>query len=292
MAKENEELKLTINVSGKPEPTITWFKNDKEIPIDKRMKSSFDGQVGSLTIKNLTTDDTGKYKCEVKNNLGSATSTAEVVVEKKSKKPEIISKMSDAELTEGGDAHFEVKLTGYPSPEVQWYRGKKKLKSEGRFDISQSDDDQTYTLHIKDVSLDDAGVYKCVASNDAGDTPVEAKLSVKEKRVKPEFEGDEFKTPLVVKENEKLTIDLKIKGKPKPEVLWYKDGNLLRESRKLKLSSDKDTYRLEIPKITTEDAGTYKCEAKNDAGTASRTSKVEVEGKTLRISIIKSKTFV
>jgi hypothetical protein len=281
VAKEGEEFKLSCKVSGEPQPTVTWLKNDKEITFDKRVKSSFDGQQSSLTLTNLSPDDSGKYKCVVKNDLGSVVSSADVVVEKKSKIPEIIAKMKDVDLTEGGDASFEVKLTGYPTPDVQWYRGKDKIKSEGRFLISKSDKDQTHTLNIKDVNVDDSGVYKCVASNDAGDTPVQAKLSIKEKKLKPEFEEGDFEAPLVIKENEQLSADFKIKGKPRPEVIWFKDGNRLRESRKLKLSADKDSYNLDIPKITPEDAGTYKCEAKNDAGTSFRTLEVRVEGRQL-----------
>jgi hypothetical protein len=226
----------------------------------------------------LTLDDTGKYKCLVKNELGSVVSSADVVVEKKNTKPEIIAKMKDVDLTEGGDASFEVKLTGYPTPHVQWYRGKDNIKSEGRFLISKSNKDQTYTLNIKDVTVDDAGIYKCIASNDAGDTPVQAKLSIKEKKVKPEFEGPDFKAPLVIKENEQLSVDLKIKGKPRPEVTWFKDGNRIRESRNVKISSDKDSYNLNIQKASPEDAGTYKCEAKNEVGTSFRTFDLEVEG--------------
>lgn len=279
VAVEDERYKLTCKVSGVPEPTVSWLKNDLEVPLDDRVKYSFDGQVTSLIFKNLTLEDTGKYTCVVKNDFGSVVSSADVVVKMKSKKPEIISKMKDAELTEGENAHFEVKVKGNPTPDVQWFRGKNRIKSEGSFAITKSDEDQTYTLRIKDVKVDDAGVYKCVASNEAGSTPMQAKLSVKEKKVMPEFEGPDYKAPFALKENEKLSVDLKIKGKPKPDVTWFKDGIRLRESRNLRLSSDKDTYNLNIPKVTPEDAGTYKCEAKNDVGKASRTFEVEVEGK-------------
>jgi hypothetical protein len=278
IAVEDEKYKLTVKVSGVPEPTITWFKNDKEVPLNDRVKSSFDGQVSTLSFTKLNLKDTGKYKCVVKNDFGSVTSSAEVVVKRRSRIPEVVEKMKDVNATEGDNARFEVKVSGYPSPKVQWYHRKNEIKSDGRFVITKSDTEQTYTLNIKDVNVNDAGFYKCVASNDAGDTEAQSKLVIEEKKFLPEFEGPGFKTPLVIKGNEQLSVDLKIKGKPKPEVTWFKDGNRIRESRKLKLTADKDSYNLNIPKASPEDTGTYKCEAKNEVGTSFRTFKVEVEG--------------
>jgi len=123
-AKEGEKYKLVCKVSGEPKPTVTWFKDGKEVPLDSRVTSKFDREVGELSFKDMSLDDTGRYKCVVKNDFGSVESSADVVVEKKSRKPEVIEKMKDVDLTEGGDARFEVKLSGYPAPAVLWYRGR------------------------------------------------------------------------------------------------------------------------------------------------------------------------
>lgn len=278
VAVEDEWYKLTCKVSGVPEPTITWLKNGREIPLDDRVKSSFDGEKSTLAFTKLNLGDSGTYKCVLKNDFGSVSSSADVVVQKRSRIPEVVEKMKDVNVIEGENACFEVKISGYPVPRVQWYRRKNEIKSNDKFVITKSEKDQTYTLTIKDANIDDAGFYKCVASNEAGETEVQSKLVIEEKKFQPEFEGPGFKTPFLVKEKEEFNVDLKITGKPKPEVTWFKDGNRIRESRMSKLSSDKNTYNLNIPRITPDDAGTYKCEAKNEVGTASRTFKVEVEG--------------
>lgn len=281
-AKEGEPYRLYCRISGEPKPTMTWFKDGDEIPLSNRVKSTFDGQSCELSFTDLTLDDSGNYKCVIANDLGKVESSAEVDVKKRSRKPEVVERMNDVDITEKEDARLEVKLSGYPTPDVQWYRGRKKIKEDDRITL-EKDDDGVYALNIKDANVDDSDVYKCVASNDAGDTEVKAELKIKEKKVHPEFEDVEFEEPLIVKENEELSAELKIKGKPKPEVTWFKDDKPLRETTNLKLTSRGDVHKIRIPIAKVEDAGTYKCEAKNDVVSTTKLFEVQVEGKALRI---------
>lgn len=278
-AKEGEPYKLTCKVSGEPTPTVTWFKDGIEIPLDTRVKTRFDGKTCELSFTNLKLDDTGNYKCIISNDLGEVQSSVDVEVKKRSRKPEVVERMTDVDVTEGEDARLEVKVSGHPTPDVQWYRGRKKLKDDERVTIEKPDEDGVYALNIKDTNVDDSDIYKCIASNDVGDTEVKAELKIKEKKVHPEFEDVDFEEPLEVKENEELSAELKIKGKPKPEVTWFKDEKPLRDTTNLKLTSRGDVHKIRIPIAKPEDAGTYKCEAKNDVGSTSKSFEVKVEGK-------------
>ncbi|KAF7989530.1 hypothetical protein HCN44_008204 [Aphidius gifuensis] len=67
--KNNNELKFKCQVDGEPKPTITWFKNLKEIQQnDSRFTVTKDPSV--FRIKDIGSEDTGEYQCVAKNIHG------------------------------------------------------------------------------------------------------------------------------------------------------------------------------------------------------------------------------
>lgn len=75
-------VKLLCCFKGKPTPTITWYKDGKELSKrDYTMKHS-DGVV-TLEIASCDTGDTGKYTCHAQNPLGEDKTTADVLIEGK-----------------------------------------------------------------------------------------------------------------------------------------------------------------------------------------------------------------
>jgi membrane carboxypeptidase/penicillin-binding protein PbpC len=187
--------------------------------------------------------------------------------------------MKDSKAVEGEMARFDVKMKGEPSPDVVWYHGKDKIVDGGKFKVIKSEKDQKYSLIIEDLTTDDAGLYKCVALNEAGKTMEQANLVVKEKPIAPEFEGKQHIEPMVIEEGNEVNMSINIKGKPKPEIKWYKNNKPLSNTSKVELRSVGDEYKLKIKTATPADSGTYKCEAKNEAGTSFRTFDLKVEGK-------------
>lgn len=63
-----------------------------------------------------------------------------------------------------------------------------------------------------------------------------------------------------------------------PEVKWYKGREQITDSEDFRYENDGDTYRLVIAEVFPEDSGMYKCVAENEAGTASSSFTVFVEG--------------
>uniref|UniRef100_A0A8C3ETD7 Myomesin 2 n=1 Tax=Corvus moneduloides TaxID=1196302 RepID=A0A8C3ETD7_CORMO len=84
-------LNLTCTVFGNPDPEVVWFKNDKTFEIDEHYAISLEqGKYASLTIKGVTSEDSGKYSIHVKNKYGGETVDVTVSVYRHGEKmPEI-----------------------------------------------------------------------------------------------------------------------------------------------------------------------------------------------------------
>lgn len=79
-------------------------------------------------------------------------------------------------------------------------------------------------------------------------------------------------------ENSAARFECKVSGNPEPEVEWYKDGKLLKESKQLTfLYDDNDNCKLIITKGTAADAGEYTVVAKNPHGKVSSTARLLID---------------
>ena len=275
--KEGTAAKLQCSVTAEPTPTFEWFKDGVRVKESRRVKTESDGVTASLSFKETRADDKGEYKCVATNNFGSASCTASLTVMVISK-PDFKEKMKGVEVIEGDTATFDVLVVGYPEPSVEWFRGTTKLKSDDRVEIKEDQENNRFSLSIGDAKREDAGMYKCVAANEAGKTTVRADLAVKERLFAPEFAEGQPEAPITVTEGDEVNLNVTINGKPKPDVKWYKDDRPLRENNRLDIKARGDKYSVVILGIRAEDSGVYKCEAKSKMGTVTRTFDVRVQG--------------
>uniref|UniRef100_UPI00398F1BB0 leucine-rich repeats and immunoglobulin-like domains protein 1 isoform X4 n=1 Tax=Pristiophorus japonicus TaxID=55135 RepID=UPI00398F1BB0 len=64
-----ETIALQCMASGSPSPRITWLKGDEPLVVTKRHHFTPGNQL--LIIRNVVSDDGGKYTCEMSNTLGT-----------------------------------------------------------------------------------------------------------------------------------------------------------------------------------------------------------------------------
>lgn len=76
---------------GNPDPEVVWFKNDKTLELNEHYLVSLEqGKYASLTIKGVTSEDSGKYSIYVKNKYGGETVDVTVSVYRHGEKiPEV-----------------------------------------------------------------------------------------------------------------------------------------------------------------------------------------------------------
>lgn len=84
---ENKTLCLTCFVDGDPYPDIFWLRNDKEIAFLGHFAVTKEHKCTTITINNVTMEDSGKYSILVSNKYGSETVDVTVSVYKRGDKP-------------------------------------------------------------------------------------------------------------------------------------------------------------------------------------------------------------
>jgi len=83
-------------------------------------------------------------------------------------------------------------------------------------------------------------------------------------------------TSQIVKDGEKVSLTCRIKGADKFDVVWLHNDKEIKPSKDFQYEAEGDTRTLVIAEVFPEDAGTYTCEAFNDAGEAFSSSSLVV----------------
>uniref|UniRef100_A0A7N8Y6E0 Uncharacterized protein n=1 Tax=Mastacembelus armatus TaxID=205130 RepID=A0A7N8Y6E0_9TELE len=85
--------------------------------------------------------------------------------------------LANVECLEGHSAHFELKVSGIPTPTLTWEKDGHPLQFGPKIVVIQENIDH-HVLHIRETLLEDSGVYKVTASNSAGSASCQATLKV------------------------------------------------------------------------------------------------------------------
>ncbi|KAM4861683.1 obscurin [Thomomys bottae] len=102
--------------------------------------------------------------------------------------------IEDVQAQAGDTAQFEAVIEGNPQPTVTWYKDNVQLVDSPQ--LSQQQDGTMYSLVLKDVTQQDAGIYTCLAQNVGGQVLCKAELLVYEGDRKPESEKQSYRRKL------------------------------------------------------------------------------------------------
>nr|XP_021334755.1 obscurin-like protein 1 isoform X8 [Danio rerio] len=217
-------------------------------------------------------------------------------------KPRFLIKPLSTRVGRGEDAMFSCKLWGNPRPEVMWEKDGKKLNEifeSTHFSISYQDGGW-FQLKIFKTRAPDGGVYTCKARNEFGESLAGAVLLVDAgpghedegnrngytnghwkahqgkqrsgRQVATRLKDDPLPNSAKVKmfavtEGKHAKFRCYVTGKPKPEILWRKDGKLILSGRRYLLYEDREGYfTLKVLYCKQQDNGVYVCSASNTAG--------------------------
>ncbi|XP_061183770.1 uncharacterized protein LOC133191984 isoform X2 [Saccostrea echinata] len=188
-------------------------------------------------------------------------------------------------VKEGEPAKFSCRVSGTEPIEVIWYRVEdgdlQQLEDSEDYEFTQ--DHNRHGATVFNTAKHMAGQLMCMAINEKAHCSQSFILKVKnnnQEMKKPEFlkeiEDQE------VKEGQHVKFRAKVKGYPLPRVVWYKDGNLLKNGSNFKIEKfgNRD-YLLNIEYATPEEDAEYWVVAKNVAGETKSTAQLIVQSKEL-----------
>lgn len=158
-------------------------------------------------------------------------------------------------------------MIGNPAPEIKWYKDDIALKTSERIKTNQTEDG-LLTIEIENVTEEDLGLYKILASNRAGEKISIAPLRTPrhELPTKPEFVVHLLDADF--EEDSQLILTCKVRGSPDPKIKWLRDGEeLVCDGDRIKSTMDEDGHiTLTIENIQMDEAGKYVCTAMNSEG--------------------------
>ena len=279
-ALEGQKAELTVKITGSPKPKVNFTKDEKVVKDDgSRVRILEEEGTFKLIIKETISSDSGKYKCIAVNEWGEESSEAELTIKKSSMKPNFIKKLRDCEAKVGDQMiEFNVKVEGIPKPEVKWFREGLEIKEKDGFKFVVEEENQSYSLIIKEIKAESAGSYKCEATNSEGSAQTSGVLTV---NTPPQFiKKLEDKT---VNESENVKLEVKVIGCPQPVVKWFKgEATIKSTDKRLKYEEDSNEFTLILDNTTPEDAALYKVVAENVFGKCETKGKLNVCSKTIK----------
>lgn len=274
-AEEGQPLSMTAPFVGNPVPEVTWTKNGQPLKPNEKVLLTCDGKRVGIEINPVEMPDTGIYSVKLVNPLGEDSSEGKITVRKVFQQPTFSQKFTDLQQLPTFDAKFPARVFGKPTPDITWYKNDSLLKPSDKYSMKRDGD--ACCLYVRDLSLDDAGVYKCIAKNKEGEASCEANLEVVDKIArKQKVEPPSFLKKIgdiEVFRGMSAKFTACATGTPEPDVEWFRNDEKLFPCERIRM--DKETtglLRLTISGIDPSDVGTYKCRIYNPHGEDSCTA--------------------
>lgn len=180
--KVGESTRLSCRASsGTPYPQITWSHRGGR-PLSSRFSEDYPGVI---TLREATVEDTGSYECKATNVAGTTTASSSIEVQQA---PTIAMApdLQVLEITEGDELRFTCSATGIPQPSIEI---KVPEGSNVHANIPLHSPRAGHGVERAEATIahfgiqrSQAGLYQCIAINEAGQDLRYIQVNVKEKR--------------------------------------------------------------------------------------------------------------
>uniref|UniRef100_A0A3B3DLS4 Uncharacterized protein n=1 Tax=Oryzias melastigma TaxID=30732 RepID=A0A3B3DLS4_ORYME len=260
---QDSVVTLECRAAGNPPPQISWMKNGRPLLLSPRTRL-LSGD--SLLIARVQLSDSGVYTCVARSRAGLAELSYDVQVQV----PPGVDHVEPVEpvtVVQGSLVTLTCEARGVPPPTLTWMKDGQPLSLHRNLLL----DGQETRLQLPDVAPSDAGLYSCVASNQAGSSTKSFNLTV----LPPNIISSSVPEELTLAVNSPLELECSAEGVPPPTLSWLKDGRPLERSGIVQ----QDGHFVRISKV--EDAGLYTCLASSLAGEDGKNHWVRVQPPTL-----------
>ncbi|XP_022793085.1 hemicentin-2-like isoform X1 [Stylophora pistillata] len=218
---------ITFNCSADAKPAVTSY----QLLENGNVKNH---NLSGMWKETLESGGVFVYKCVANNTVGSADS---VDVTFTVNVPSSIQQIHNKTVTEGHNVTLMCNVSGMPPPTVSW------LKPNGQLHSG-------YMLEFVNISRNEAGEYKCEASNECGNATEMATIDVQYPSRITNISGEQ-----IVNNGDVVSLFCMAEGNPVPTITWTKVGDSSPVNFPLTISGN-------------QDEGLYRCTAENGVGSS------------------------
>ncbi|XP_029302563.1 LOW QUALITY PROTEIN: immunoglobulin superfamily member 10 [Cottoperca gobio] len=260
--KPGENIRFDCEALGEPKPKILWMlpTNDVIAASNERYLMHVNG---SLDIRDVKLIDVGEYICMARNPAGENRKVYKLDME--GNPPVINGYRQNRTVIKDIAAKYSRKLIdckadGDPTPSITWIMPDNIFLKAPYFG-SRINVHHNGTLEIRNVRPTDTAEFICMARNDGGEAVMVVQLEVSSILRRPIFKNP-FNERIVSRIGKTSVLNCSADGHPMPDISWtLPNGTRFTGNHPLVNNGTLVIYNSGI-----EDAGKYRCGAKNFMG--------------------------
>ncbi|XP_054274117.1 peroxidasin-like isoform X2 [Macrosteles quadrilineatus] len=172
--RSGSKAQLRCEADGSPEPVITWFKDGRSVVPQGRVSITSEGTL--LTVEHAKESDSGLYTCLAQNQVGSAEASGELRVRGYGPRPpRLVLTPYPVNAPVASSVELPCKAEGEPLPTVAWTKDRVTLREDRNHRVFPIG-----SLRIYNLTVEDSGLYECIASNQYGSVSAQGTLTVED----------------------------------------------------------------------------------------------------------------
>ncbi|XP_048778626.2 hemicentin-1-like isoform X2 [Ostrea edulis] len=294
-----QDATIPCSVSASPAASISWTfistsQSQTQISVSTS-KYTFNPSStdGTLIVRSTTSSDTGTYRCQATNTVGTSSDSATLSVT--GSPPSVSFGSSTYSAVTGNNVQLSCFVSATPSASgITWTfqsaSGGGTLtitSSTSGYNVFTSSTLTQSTLTVLTAQSNDAGTYTCTATNLVGTRSASASLSVTGSLPSVSITQNAYS----VVTGQDVTIPCSVSASPAASISWTFISTSQSQTQ-ISVSTSKYTFNpsstdgtLIVRSTTSSDTGTYRCQATNTVGTSSDSATLSVTGSLPAVSI-------
>ncbi|XP_046871198.1 immunoglobulin superfamily member 10 isoform X1 [Hypomesus transpacificus] len=263
-----DNIRFDCEAAGEPKPKILWMlpNNDMIAASNERYLMHVNG---SLDIRDVKPVDAGEYVCMARNTAGDDSKVYKLDVD--GNPPVINGYYRNRTVVKDTAAKYSRKLIdckaeGEPPPKITWIMPDNIFLTAPYYG-SRIVVHPNGTLEFRNVRPTDTAEFICMARNDGGEAVMAVQLEVTTSLRRPIFKNP-FNERVVTRTGKATVLNCSADGHPAPEITWLlPNGSRFApgpERGPRHRQGNDGTFVIYNP--SKEDAGKYRCSAKNSMG--------------------------
>jgi Fibronectin type III domain/Immunoglobulin I-set domain len=215
-------------------------------------------------LTELKKDTELRFRVTAVNEIGSSvpsdTFTAKIQKPVKKEPPTFTEPLKETIVGLNKPLTLSCVVGGVPIPEVTWYKDDKPFASKS---VTYESRNAKYT--IESTTETTAGVYKCHAINEMGESSTTCTVLVQEK---PTIVIDEKLIAQNLRVSSTYEVEATVYGYPAPKIQWFKESLKLESNNEYTIETTENKSKFIIKSIERHHSGKFSIKAKNSAGVA------------------------